>query len=277
MTAVTVACCQLAPSVGEREANLASMRAAVERAAAAGAQVVVLPELASSGYMFRDHAELVEAAEPADGPTATLVADLAGRLGIVVVAGFPEAADGVVYNSAVLADPSGVRAVYRKAHLWDAEKPVGFASGDAPPPVVETPYGRIGVMICYDVEFPEWVRTAALAGAELLAVPANWPLFPRPDGERPAEIVKVQANASVNRMAMALTDRTGTERGQDWVGGSVIVDQDGYPLTELRLGEQADLLATLDLAESRTKTISSHNDVFGDRRPELYRRVARSD
>jgi predicted amidohydrolase len=253
------------------------MRSAVERVAAAGARIVVLPELASSGYMFRDHADLVDAAEPADGPTVTLLTELAQRLDLVVVAGFPEAAGGAVYNSAILADPSGVRAVYRKAHLWDAEKPLGFTPGDAPPPVVETPFGRIGVMICYDVEFPEWVRTAALAGADLLAVPANWPLFPRPRGERPAEVIKVQASASVNRMAIAVADRAGIERGQDWVGGSVIVDQDGYPMTELRLGQEADMVAKLDLANSRTKTISANNNVFGDRRPELYGRVTAAD
>ncbi|WP_158863017.1 nitrilase family protein [Leifsonia sp. AG29] len=274
MTAVTVACCQLAPSVGEPEANLRSIREAVHRSAAAGAQIVVLPELASSGYVFSDHAELVEAAEAPDGPTVTAATELAAELGIVVVVGFPEAGDdGLVYNSAVLADPSGVRAIYRKAHLWDSEKPAGFTPGDAPPPVVDTPFGRIAVMICYDLEFPEWSRTAALGGADLLVAPTNWPLFPRPEGERPMEVVKVQANASVNRMAIALADRAGTERGQDWVGGSVIVDQDGYPLTALRLGEEADFVATLDLAESRMKAISDHNDVFRDRRPELYGRV----
>jgi predicted amidohydrolase len=125
-------------------------------------------------------------------------------------------------------------------------------------------------MVCYDLEFPEWVRAVALAGAELLCAPVNWPLFPRPEGERPSEIIKVQAGAGVNRMFIAATDRAGRERGQDWLGGSVIVDADGYPLTPISLGTEALLLARVNLAEARVKTISERNDVHGDRRPELY-------
>ena len=93
-----------------------------------------------------------------------------------------------------------------------------------------TKFGRIGMLICYDLEIPEWVRMPALDGAQLLCAPVNWPAFPRPDGERPAEVVRVQADAAVNRMFIAACDRTGQERGVDWVGGSVIVDADGWPL-----------------------------------------------
>jgi len=133
--------------------------------------------------------------------------------------------------------------------------------------------GRIGLRICYDLEFPEWVRTVALEGAELLCCPVNWPLYPRPVGERPTEIVKLQANATVNRMFIAAADRSGRERGQDWLGGSVIVSADGFPLTDLKLGEETLRLATLDLAEARNKAISARNDVHADRRPELYTRI----
>ena len=98
--------------------------------------------------------------------------------------------DGLVYNSAALVSPDGVLAVYRKAHLWDAEKLV-FTPGDAPPPVVDLPFGRVGLMICYDLEFPEWVRLAALAGADLIAAPVNWPAMPVPAGERPCDVVRV--------------------------------------------------------------------------------------
>jgi 5-aminopentanamidase len=134
-----------------------------------------------------------------------------------------------VFNSAALIDPGGLRSVYRKAHLWDAENLL-FSSGSTPPPVVSTAYGRIGMLICYDLEIPEWVRLPAMDGAQLLCAPVNWPAFRRPDGERPAEVVRVQADAAVNRMFIAACDRTGRERGIDWVGGSVIVDADGWPL-----------------------------------------------
>ncbi|GHH88338.1 hypothetical protein GCM10018793_67660 [Streptomyces sulfonofaciens] len=268
---VTVAVCQIAPRIGDIEGNRLRIRTAVETAAQRGAHVVVLPELAGTGYVFTDAQELRAMAQPPDGDTIKEWEALAARHNLVIVGGFAERGDdGHLYNSAALADPTGLRATYRKAHLWNGEKTWGFSSGDGPPPVVDTLYGRIGFMVCYDLEFPEWVRLAALDGAELLCGPVNWPLYPRPKGERPAEIVRVQAGASVNRMFIAVADRTGVERGQDWLGGSVVVDADGYPVTPLKLGEEAVLTATLDLSEARNKAISELNDVHADRRPTLY-------
>lgn len=272
-SSVTVACCQLALRVGRVEENRQRVREAVRTAAGRGAHIVVLPELANSGYVFESPGELLATAEPLDGATIREWEALAAELHVVIVSGFAElGTDGRAYNTAVLVDETGLRASYRKAHLWNAEKTYGFTPGSHPPPVLDTPYGRIGVMVCYDVEFPEWVRLVALDGAELLCAPVNWPLYPRPDGERPGEIVRVQADAAVNRMFVAVADRTGTERGQDWLGGTVIVDADGYPATALRLGEPAIVTATIDLAEARSKAISELNDVHRDRRPELYAR-----
>jgi predicted amidohydrolase len=233
--------------------------------------VIVLPELASSGYIFRDRDEAALLAESLDGPTVTEWGELAADLGVVVVAGLCERGeDGAVFNSAVVLDDSGLRAAYRKAHLWDTEKLV-FEAGDAPPAVVTVAGVRLGVLICYDLEFPEWVRLAALAGAQLLCVPTNWPRFPRPAGQRPMEVVRVQAAASVNRMFVAACDRVGAERGVDWVGGSVIVDADGWPLVGPTPGDD-ELLLTADcrLGEALDKAISDRNDVFADRRTELY-------
>jgi predicted amidohydrolase len=167
-------------------------------------------------------------------------------------------------------DAQGLRAVYRKAHLWDGENEI-FSAGNDAPPVVDTVHGRIGMLICYDLEFPEWVRLPALAGADLLCAPVNWPDGPRPLTERPAEVVRVQANASVNRMFIAACDRHGHERGVSWVQGSVIVDADGYPLAgPAEQGGEQILLATLNLAEARNKRISARNDLHRDRRPPLY-------
>ncbi|MEU9335670.1 nitrilase-related carbon-nitrogen hydrolase [Streptomyces sp. NPDC048290] len=270
-TEVTVAVCQIAPRVGDPGGNQLRIRAAVETAAGRGAQIVVLPELSNSGYVFSGPDELRASAEPLDGPTLREWKALAARHRLVITGGFAELGeDGRVHNSAALVDPTGLRATYRKAHLWNLEKTYGFIPGEAPPPVVDTVYGRIGLMVCYDLEFPEWVRLAALEGAQLLCGPVNWPLYPRPDGERPGEIVRVQADAAVNRMYVAVADRTGTERGQDWLGGSVVVDADGYPVTSLSLGQEAILTATIDLAVARDKAISERNDVHGDRRPALY-------
>jgi len=199
-----IAVCQLSPKVGAKKANLSLSRDAIVSSASAGAKIIVIPELANTGYSFRDADELAANAEGIDGPSLSEWASLARALDVVLVAGFAEQGDdGKVFNSAAMFDASGLRAVYRKAHLWDFEKTM-FAPGDAPPAVVDTAFGRLAMMICYDIEFPEWVRTASLAGAELLCCPANWPLYPRPETERPADIVRVQASAAVNRMYVAL-------------------------------------------------------------------------
>jgi predicted amidohydrolase len=269
--AVRVACAQLRLREGDKEGDLATAERAVREAAGLGARIVVLPELASTGYTFHSVAALRAEAEPLDGPTITGWRALAAELDVILVAGFAEVGeDGGLWNSAVIVDGSGVLAAYRKAHLWNAEKLV-FSAGTAHPPVIETRYGRLGLMICYDLEFPEWVRLPALAGADLLCAPVAWPAGPRPTTERPGEIVRVQADASVNRMAIAACDRVGPESGADWVGGTVIVDADGYPVTPIRLGEEHLVVADLPLSASRDKRISERNDVHADRRPELYR------
>jgi 5-aminopentanamidase len=268
---VTVACCQIAPRVGELAANRAACLAAATRAAGQGARIVVLPELASSGYVFRDLAEARSLAEPLDGPTTAEWVGLADRLGITLVGGLCELGDdGLLYNTAVIATGTGPRAAYRKVHLWDAEKLV-FEPGSQPPPVVEIDGARLAVMICYDLEFPEWTRLPALAGAQLLCAPTNWPRFPRPDGERPMEVVRAQAAAAVNRMFIAACDRVGHERGVDWVGGSVIIHPDGWPLAGPAPGDQQrTLMAACDLDAATDKRTSERNDVFADRRPQLY-------
>jgi 5-aminopentanamidase len=283
-----VACCQLAPVLGDPAANRELAADAVARAAAQGASVVVLPELVSSGYVFESQAEARASAEGADGETVTSWARLAAGHGIVIVGGFCETAAGELFNSAALVDPGGLRCVYRKAHLWDNESR-WFTPGGADPAVVTTEFGRIGVMICYDLEFPEWVRLPALDGAQLLCAPTNWPAFPRPAGERPAEVVRVQADASVNRMFIAVCDRTGEERGIPWVGGSVIVDADGWPLAATPqaagpspagrppaagTGGPITIAAACRLGDALDKTTGPVNNVHADRRPGLYRRVA---
>jgi 5-aminopentanamidase len=266
-----VACCQLPLVVGDTAGNRAAARAAVEKAAADGARIVVLPELASSGYVFADRAELESLAETPDGPTITEWANLAASFDLTIVGGFPESAGAAVYNSAAVVDRTGLRGVYRKTHLWDAENEV-FDRADDQPLQVDTEHGRIAVMICYDVEFPEWVRAAALAGADLLCAPVNWPLLPRPAGERPAEMVRAFANAGSNRLPIAVCDRTGVERGVDWIGGSLITDADGYPLALAEFGTATNVIADIDLAQSRIKKFNAHNDVHGDRRTDLYRK-----
>jgi predicted amidohydrolase len=273
-----VAACQLSLRVGEPERNRAAAATAIAAAADLGAGIVVLPELASSGYVFADPAEARALAEPAAGPTTAQWADLAASRQLVVVGGFSELGpDGRLYNSAVLVDESGMRAVYRKVHLWDAEADF-FTPGDRPPPVVATRFGQIAMMICYDVEFPEWVRRPALAGADLLAVPTNWPAEPVPPGERPMLTANVCVAAFANRMFVAAACRCGSERGVAWTGGSVIAGPDGYPVAGPAStcgspggAHQEMLLAECDLRLARDKATGPRNNAHADRRPALYR------
>ncbi len=268
---VRVAACQIELRIGEPDRNRAVADAAVRVVAGNGARIVVLPELTPSGYVFATAAEARSLAEQAaGGPTIAQWSGLAAELDLVIVGGFAElGADGAVYNSAVIVDRTGPRCVYRKAHLWDAEADC-FEPGDTAPPVADTRYGRIGVLICYDAEFPEWVRQPALAGAELLAVPTNWPAELVPPGERPNVVVNIQAAAFANRMFIAAACRTGTERGVSWTGGSVIAGPDGYALAG-PAGTGPELIyAQCDLSLARSKANGPRNDVHADRRLDLY-------
>lgn len=266
-----VAACQVAPRIEAPDHT--QLSAAVRDAVGRGARLVVLPELATSGYELRDTAEAIAASE-VDRLTVALLQALSVELGCVLVAGIAERSGDVVHNSAVVVDGGVVLACYRKVHLWGREPEVFRAGCDAPA-VVDTAAGRIGVMICYDLEFPEWVRMAADAGAEIVAVPANWPLLPVPPGERPLEVVKAQAAAGAYRVHVVVADRCGSERGTDWIGGSLICGADGY----LRAGPATPpgaiaapevLVADLDVASARDKALGNHNHAARDRRPELY-------
>jgi 5-aminopentanamidase len=276
-TGTVVAVAQLALTVGELDANREAARAAVAEAAGAGARLVVLPELSDSGYVFAEVGEARSLASPAaSSVTLSDWRSLAASHDLTVAGGFCELGpDGKLYNSAAIVDASGTRAVYRKAHLWDAEKRI-FTPGDGAPPVVELSFGNVGLMICYDLEFPEWVRLAALSGADLIAVPVNWAASgsPAPPGERSGEVVSAQAAASANGVFIAVADRCGTERGVDWLGGSVILRRGGYPAAGPVCENRAAVLtATIDLRLARDKRISERNDLFTDRRPDLYARL----
>jgi 5-aminopentanamidase len=268
---VRVASCQIAPEVGRPDQNAELALAAIACAIDAGAQIVVLPELVNSGYVFESLDEARAAAIAPDDELLAGWAREAARGDAVVIGGFCELdPDGRLHNSSALVDGAGVRAVYRKLHLW-GEEPRWFAPGDQPAPVIETRHGRIGLAVCYDIEFPELTRGLALAGADLIALPANWPLDPLPTGERPILHSLAMMTAYLSKVYVAVCDRCGTERGLEFQGGSVIAGSDGW----LRAGPVADrgvetLIAECDLAGARKKRNGEHNDAFADRRPAYY-------
>jgi 5-aminopentanamidase len=269
---VRVACQQLPLEVGQLERNRTLTKEVVREAVEAGAQLIVLPELSNSGYVFESAEEARACAEPADGPMLQAWSEEAERGDAVVVGGFCElGADGLLYNSAAVVDGGGVVAVYRKLHLWDREQLV-FEPGRDCAPVLETRIGHIGVAVCYDFNFPEVARGLALAGADIIVLPANFPGHPRPEGERPIEVTLAMATAHLNHVFVAVCDRCGDERGVEWVGGSVICDEQGWILAgPPENGGPGMVIADCDFALARNKAWNERNDVFGDRRPELYR------
>jgi predicted amidohydrolase len=263
-----ITCCQLAPVIADLDANLRLTTDAIRAAVAGGARVVVLPELSTSGYVFASADEARTVAITPEHPVFAEWAAIVRPVDGVVIGGFAEAGpDGLLYNSAAIVDGSGVLAVYRKVHLWAREKLV-FEPGTAEPPVVDTPVGRIGVLICFDLEFPEFPRSVALRGAELIVAPTNWPREVAPEGERVPEVTVAMASAYSNHVAIACCDRAGVERGQEWNEASCIVDDHGWVIATPDAA--GFVTADLDLARSHDKTLGTLVDVFGDRRPELY-------
>lgn len=271
---VRVAVCQMAPEVGARRANLDKCASFIERAARGGANVVVLPELASSGYVFESRAEAHSLADAFDGgDTTTLWGRLARDLNVHIVGGFCEQAAGTLYNAAALMGPQGPVGLFRKVHLWGDEN-LFFAPGNLGFPVFATPLGTLGAAICYDGWFPETYRTMALAGAELVCVPTNWVPIPGQDPQREAMAnVLVMAAAHSNSICIAAANRVGIERGQPFIGQSLIVSHTGWPAAGAASAtEEAIVFADLDLAAARrARCWNDFNHPLRDRRADAYR------
>lgn len=245
-------------SIGE---NLKVLDEAAGRAAAAGAGLLVAPEMFLTGYAIGG--DIGRLAEPADGDSADTIADIAGRHGLAIAYGYPERVSGAVYNSAQLISAEGVRlANYRKTHLFGCFERDHFTPGDQPVVQAELNGLRVGIMICYDVEFPENVRAHALAGTDLLLVPtAQMHPF-----QFVAESV-VPVRAFENQMYVAYVNRVGQEGEFEFVGLSTLAGPDGVARTRAGRGEEL-LLADIDpafLAASREA-----NPYLKDRRPGLY-------
>lgn len=262
--AVAVAAVSIPVEMGDVPRNLRAIRDGLDAALASGATLIVLPELATSGYVFADRAEAERTALDAnDESLRALGQGIRGEA--VAVVGFCERAGEVLFNSAAVFFDGELQAVYRKSHLWGAEGEI-FASGDEAGVVIDTPLGRLGVAICYDNEFPEVPRRLALAGADILALPVNWPLVPRPKTERAPEIIQAMASARSSRLPMVIADRHGEERGLPWTAGTAVIDGEGWIAAE---GEAGIVAATLRLTPG-DKSLGAYNDLFGDRRPSLY-------
>ncbi|MFE5139905.1 carbon-nitrogen hydrolase family protein [Streptomyces fagopyri] len=245
--------------------NLKVLDEAAGRAAAAGAGLLAAPEMFLTGYAIGD--DIGRLAEPADGDAADAVAEIATRHGVAVAYGYPERSGERVHNSAQLISADGTRlANYRKTHLFGCFERDHFTPGDQPVVQAELNGLRVGLMICYDVEFPENVRAHALAGTDLLVVPtAQMHPF-----QFVAESV-VPVRAFENQMYVAYVNRVGEEGEFEFVGLSTLAGPDGIARTRAGRAEEI-VLADADpdfLAASREA-----NPYLKDRRPGLYGSLA---
>ncbi|MFC8510134.1 carbon-nitrogen hydrolase family protein [Streptomyces sp. NPDC057411] len=264
MAALRTALLQSSGELGDVAANLKLLDEAAARAAAAGADVLLAPELFLTGYAIGD--AIARLAEPADGPSAKAVAEIAARHGLAVGYGYPERdteQHGVLYNSAQLIGADGaVLAHYRKTHLFGDFELQWFTPGDRA--VVQARLGglTVGLMICYDVEFPENVRAQALAGTDLLLVPTAL--------MHPAEVVPlsvVPVRAFENQLYIAYANRTGSEGDFEFVGLSTLAAPDGT--ARVRAGHGEDLVFG-DVDPAALAASRELNPYLRDRRPGLY-------
>ena len=274
---VRVAVVQFDPQVGldNRESNLHRSLALAAEAVNGGANLIVLPELSNCGYFFSSRQDAFEHAEPVPGGASVQAwMAFAATHQVYLVAGLNEIEGRQLFNTAVLLGPDGLIGKYRKAHLWNLEK-LWFTPGNLGFPVFETPIGRIGLLICWDIWFPEVPRILSQQGADIICSLNNWVWTPPPlfdeAGKCMASYLTMTA-AHVNNVFIAAANRIGEERGGRYLGCSLIAGTNGWPIGEVASAdEEAIIYADIDLSTARSAPIwNSLNDLYRDRRVDLY-------
>ncbi|HSV72399.1 MAG TPA: carbon-nitrogen hydrolase family protein [Chthonomonadales bacterium] len=264
---------QMDIQIGAADDNLAAVLRWLDAAASHGAALVIFPECALSGYCFDSREEALPYAEPAGAPRPAAFARRCAELGVCGVLGFLERDGERLYNAALVAGADGSTWVYRKTHLPTLGVDRYVDAGDALT-ACGAPGFPLGVLICYDVRFPEPARVLALNGAEAIAVPTNWP-----EGAESSPEYLVRARARENRIWILAANRVGVERGRRFIGRSQIVDPLGNIVSLAPPDAEEMLFARIDPAESRCKRVVIEpgvweQDTVGDRRPDLYARLS---
>jgi 5-aminopentanamidase len=255
------------PEFGQVEKNV--LRAVMELSAAE-ADMIVMPELFNTGYQFVSREEAFDFAEEIpSGRTCKVLSDVALSRNMYLVFGIAERYGDKLFNSAALIGPDGVIGMYRKSHLFYEEKNI-FDPGDTGFRVFDIGMARLGVMICFDWWFPEAARSLALLGADIICHPANLVL---PDCQK-----AMVTRSLENGVFSATANRIGSEArgGKDalmFTGESQILDNKGAVLTGMKRENIGILVVDIDVEKARDKSITTLNDRFKDRRPELYNNI----
>lgn len=266
-----IAIAQMDCHVGDVAANLDKIAHQARIACGQGAKLVIFPELATTGYFISDRIEAL--AEPIPGATTEKLTEIARDHDVWLVVGVAEAADGAYFNSSVLVSPEGVMGTYRKVHLFDVEKRT-FLEGDQQA-LFDTPFGTLALTICYDLLFPEYIRSLVLAGADIVVNSTNWinDAYQRDVWGWTGESTKSLAStrALENTVHVAMAARTGEEAGFHSMGHSCIARPSGAVAALVAEGEGVATARVETESEDldRWRSIASY---LKDRRTELYRR-----
>ena len=256
-----VAAVQFEPTMFEKERNIARLLELCEQAAAAGAKLIVTPEMGTTGYCWFDRAEVAPFVETIPGPTTSRFAALARKYDCYVVVGMPEVdEDNIYFNAAVLIGPDGIVGRHRKTHPYISE-PKWAAAGDLHNQVFETPIGRIALLICMDIHFVETARLMALGGADIICHISNWLAERTP---APYWI----SRAFENSCYVIESNRWGLERTVQFSGGSCVIAPDGQVIAVRDKGDGV-LISEINLDAARARRVLGEA-VFSQRRPELY-------
>jgi predicted amidohydrolase len=271
---LTVAAVQTCPQLGMISANLADSLRKIDQAAHEGATLLAFPELSLSGYLFDSLDEASSVAETVPGPATEILADKCASLGLHVVVGLIEEDCTNYYNTAALIGPDGLVGKYRKTHLPQLGVDRFVKPGNLPYTVFDTPLGKLGVLICYDVHHPEPLRCLALDGAEVVISLSNYPvgIAFMPQYVLPTRVIE-------NRVHLIGCNRVGEERGCQFIGSSMILDADSTVIATATRNQEDIIYGRLDVGKSRSKAIKAGNsavDLFADRRPELYATICRA-
>jgi len=269
-----VAAVQMDVAIGKNDQNLRNILLRMKDAAANKADLVIFPECALSGYCFTDLDEASAYAEELSGPSCSQLGAAAKESGTFAVVGFLERDGRNIFNSAIVVCPRGVIGVHRKIHLLHLGVDRFTTLGDIPFPLFQAGDCNFGVNICYDCSFPESGRVLKLKGAQLLAIPTNWPITSDSWEHTP------KVRAIENHIFVAAADRVGEERGFTFAGHSQIVDCEGKMLAEAGDKEETILYADMDPARADKNRVVKvpgeyEFDRIAGRRPEMYQVISR--
>lgn len=272
-TKFEIAGIQMDVQLGETDVNLAAMLGHVEAAADEGVHLVVFPECALTGYCFESLEEARPHGQTIPGPATEAFTAVCQQRQIYAMFGMLETADDGFYNASVLVGPEGVVGTYRKVHLPFLGVDRFTTPGGNPFRVYDIGGLRVGMIICYDGSFPEATRVMTLDGADLVALPTNWP-----PGAEVMAAYTTNTRAAENNIYFLAVDRVGTERGFRFIGGSRLCDPVGNTIDDAPHTDPQVLRGTVDVERARNKKIvrvpGKHRiDRVNDRRPEFYGRL----